>query len=112
LFMRAAASKKSAINSCPVSTFLLCTSFFIQPHKQKLYGFKQLSLGQNTASYTCSYALFSHNDRYLHVPEYLLISPPERACVAQLYISPYSQTLRSYSMPKVEWSVMYNSSGL
>jgi len=101
LFMRAAASRMPAINSSPVSIFLFYISLFIQPHKQKLNGFKQLSLGHHTALYTCLYVIFSHNDRYLHVPEYWSFLQKEPVWPNSICKFQCSQTLRSYSMPKI-----------
>ena len=107
LFMRAAAYKMPPVNSSPVSTFLLYTSLSIQPHEQKLNGFKQLSLGHHTALYTCLYIIFFSQWPIPSRPR-ILSFPPERACVAQPYIK---VPVFPDNVPKVEWSVIYNSSG-
>jgi len=85
LFTRAAASKMPAIISSPLSTFLLYTSLFVQPHKQKLNDFKQLSLGNRTEIRHMFICTFFSQWPVPSRPR-ILTFPPESVCVAKLYV--------------------------
>jgi hypothetical protein len=70
--MRTAASKMLATNCIHLSF----VNFALHPTSQTkmwciyVWRFKQLCLGHNSELNTCSYKLFSHNDRYCQLPKY------------------------------------------